>query len=94
MGLQGYGVKQDAGLGIKWLRRAVEKSHPDALCEMSACCMFGLGVNKDLRRALQLADEALKQVSCHDGCLELELVLYIGGLLVGHMPSVCSVWHE
>ncbi len=54
-------MKQDAALGIQWLRRAVDKAHPDALCEFSACCMFGLGVAKDLQRALKLADEALKQ---------------------------------
>lgn len=71
---QGYGVREDAAEGIRWLKRSVDKRHPDALCEMSACCMFGLGVARDLGKALKLAEAALQQVGI--GYIPI-IVLYI-----------------
>ncbi len=51
--MKGKGVRQDYSKAIEYLRLAIEKGSPDAMCAIGWCYYNGNGVEKDLEKAFE-----------------------------------------
>lgn len=59
-------IAQDVGEGVKWLQKSAEQSFGMAECTLAAFYVQGIGVEKDLVKAKELYERALK----HGGLLK------------------------
>lgn len=55
-----HGVTLDAAEGVRWYERAAAQNNVDAMLSLAECLRYGLGVNRDEKRASELTAEAAR----------------------------------
>jgi TPR repeat protein len=61
MYFRGFGVAEDNGEGLKWIRKSVEQNFADAQNELGMMYQSGLGVKQDYREAVDWYQKSAEQ---------------------------------
>ena len=85
--LRGVGVEKNEREAVRWLEKAVESDHIPAYAALSECYVMGWGVEKDINKALQLAQYAFLNGDKNGGQLLSQIIRKIDFNIIDS-PSV------